>query len=294
MSYFLVNIKKEYDGYLFSDFLSSFSLANDKIKYLLNNKCCYINGQVANAESKLKTDDSICIDTNHYDDNDIIPEERDLNILYEDEYLLIVSKPAKCIIYSDDSKKTKTMANYISNYYLKNDLSYKVRHVHRLDFDTTGCLIYAKDIITHSALSAMVEHKTLTRKYLAIVEGVFPKKKGKVDSSIGKDRHINSKMIVSKTGKRALTNYQVLDEKNNKSLVELKLETGRTHQIRVHMAYIKHPLVGDKLYGSNISFERVLLHSSCVEFIHPITKELLIVKDVMPIDMKMNFENKKS
>lgn len=294
MSYFVVKVQKMYVQYLLIDFLSSFYLSHDKIKYLFNNQCCFINGRVASINDKIKESDVICIDTTYFDHNDIIPEESDLNILYEDEYLLIVNKPSKCIIYPDDIKKTKTMANYISYYYLKNDLFYKVRHVHRLDFDTTGCLVYAKDIITHAALSKMIEEGTFSRKYIAITEGVFPNKKGKINASIGKDRHINGKMIVTKNGKNALTNYEVLETKNNLSLIELKLETGRTHQIRVHMSHLLHPLLGDKLYGSKIEVNRVFLHSYKVEFIHPITKQRVYVECPMPLDMKKVWENKKS
>ncbi len=293
MSYFVVKVIKEYEQYLFGDFLSCFYLSNDKIKYLFSNQCCFINGQVASINDKISESDIICIDTSYFDHNNIMPEESNLNILYEDEYLLIVNKYSKCIIYPDDIKKNNTMANYVSYYYLKNDLFYKVRHVHRLDFDTTGCLVYAKDIVTHAALSKMIENGTFIRKYIAIVEGVFSNKKGKIDLSIGKDRHINSKMIVAKNGKNALTNYEVLESKNNLSLIELKLATGRTHQIRIHMSYLKHPLLGDRLYGSKIEADRVLLHSSEVEFIHPITKQHVCVKCPMPMDMKKVWKNKK-
>lgn len=272
MSYFVINITKEYDGYLLEDFLSSFSLSKDKIKYLINNRKCYING-VINNEQILKTNDEICIDTSLYDDNEVLPVKRNLNILYEDEYLLIVDKLPKCIMYPDEVNIDNTMANFISYYYIENDLNYKVRHAHRLDFDTTGILIYAKDIITQAKLSQMIEDGTLVRKYLAVVEGQLKNKKGAIKASIGKHRHENGKMVISQNGKYAKTLYEVLKENEHFSLVLLKLETGRTHQIRVHMSYLNHPLVGDEKYGSSTKEERVLLHSYLVDFLHPITKK---------------------
>lgn len=289
MSYFVTNITKEYDNYLLKDFLSSFYLSTDKIKYLINNNCCYING-IINNNALLKENDEICIDTTFYDDNDILPVKKELKVLYEDEYLLIVEKLHNCIIYPDDVNQDNTMANYISNYYLEKDLFYKVRHAHRLDYDTTGVLVYAKDIITHAAISKMIEEKTLVRKYLAIVEGKLQNKKGYIEAPIGKHRHENGKMVVSKSGKYAKTYYEVKKENNKYSLVLLKLETGRTHQIRVHMSHLNHPLIGDVKYGSTIKEQRVLLHSHIVDFIHPITGNKINVVSQMPLDFKKFFD----
>ena len=289
MSYFVANIKKEYDNYSLKDFLSSFNLSIDKIKYLINNNCCYINGIIDNNKI-LKEHDEICIDTSFYDTNDVLPVKKNINVLYEDEYLLIVEKLPNCIMYPDDINIDNTMANYISNYYLEKNLDYKVRHAHRLDYETTGVLVYAKDVITHSAISKMIEEKTLIRKYLAIVYGKLQNKKGFIEAPIGSHRHENNKMVVSKTGKYAKTYYEVKKENNQYSLVLLKLDTGRTHQIRVHMSYIGHPLVGDSKYGANTKESRVLLHSHVVDFIHPITGEKINIVSNMPLDFKKYFK----
>ena len=292
MSYFVTKLTKEYDGYLLKDFLSSFYLSIDKIKYLINNNCCYINGKINNNKI-LKEDDEICINTSYYDDNDVLPVKKELNILYEDDYLLIVEKLPNTIIYPDEANVDNTMANYISNYYLERNLDYKVRHAHRLDYDTTGVLVYAKDVITHASISKMIEEKTLVRKYLAIVEGKLTNKKGFIEAPIGKHRHENGKMVVSKSGKYAKTFYEVVKENNKYSLVSLKLDTGRTHQIRVHMAYINHPLVGDVKYNSTVKASRVLLHSHSVDFIHPITKQKIKVVSDIPQEFE-KYINKKS
>ena len=284
MSFFVAKMIDD-NTLTFKDYLVLNGLSIDKIKYLLNNKCCYVNGNNVDENYLLKNNDSICIDTSFYDEIDYLPTEYKLDILYEDDYLLIVNKPSKCIIY--DTDKLNTMANYIAYYYMINDLNYKVRHVHRLDYDTSGCLVYAKDIITHASLNKMIEDGSFKRYYLAVVENRMAKKEGLIDLSIGKDRHINGKMVVSKNGKKAITHYKVLEETSKYSIVSLKLDTGRTHQIRVHMSAIKHPLFGDSLYGSKIKKDRVLLHSHIVEFIHPITKKKILIECPKPKDMNM-------
>lgn len=266
------------------EYLQSKNLSAEKIKYLFSNKCCYVNGVIVSEDYKLVVNDTLCIDTSYFDGLDYLPTEYKLDILYEDEYLMIINKPAKCIIYDDTMKDT--MANYVAYYYLSNDLDYKVRHAHRLDYDTSGCLVYAKDVITHARLNKMIEDGSFKRYYLAIVENNFNNKSGKITLSIGKDRHINNKMIVSKTGKKAITNYVVKKNMNGHALVSLLLETGRTHQIRVHMSAIKHPLVGDSLYGAKTENERVLLHSHKVDFIHPITNKKVVIECPLPIDMR--------
>ena len=291
MSFFVKNIDINDSSKTIKNYLLSKNLSSEKIKYLLNNNCCYVNGMIVSENHELKIKDSLCIDTCFFDDLDYSPTECKIDVLYEDEYLLLVNKPSKCIIYDDI--KHDTMANYIAYYYMINNLDYKIRHAHRLDYDTSGCLLYAKDIITHAALNKIIENGSFKRYYLAVVEKNLDKKTGKINYSIGKDRHINGKMIISKTGKQAITNYIVKKDLNGYSVVSLLLETGRTHQIRVHMSAIKHPLVGDSLYGSKTKFNRVLLHSHKVDFIHPITNKHIVIECPIPNDMK-EFINKKS
>lgn len=291
MSFFVKNIDINDSSKTIKNYLLSKNLSDEKIKYLLNNDCCYVNGMVVSENYELTINDVLCIDTCFFDNLDYSPTENKIDILYEDEYLLLVNKPAKCIIYDD--AKYDTMANYIAYYYMSKDLEYKIRHAHRLDYDTSGCLLYAKDVITHAALNKIIEDGSFKRYYLAVVENEFDNKSGKINYNIGKDRHVNGKMIISKTGKKAVTNYVVKKKFKGYSLVSLLLETGRTHQIRVHMSAIKHPLVGDSMYGSTTKFSRVLLHSHKVDFIHPITNKHIVIECPIPVDM-VDFINKKS
>ena len=163
-------------------------------------------------------------------------------------------------------------------YFITNNINRSIRHVHRLDKDTTGCILYAKDIITHAALSKMLENNQIIRLYHAEVVGKV-ENKGTYSNPIGKDRHHNNKMVVSKNGQKAITNYKLLkyDGNKNTSLVEIKLDTGRTHQIRVHFSYNLHPLIGDSIYNPHYSNEKLQLTSYSIEFIHPITRQKVYV-----------------
>ena len=159
-----------------------------------------------------------------------------------------------------------------------------IRHVHRLDTDTTGCLVYAKDILTHSYLSNLFENSNVKKEYNALVYGII-EKSGKVDTSIGRNRHNNS-MITTPNGLNALTLYKPLKHINDCTLLNVEIKTGRTHQIRVHMASIKHPLLGDTMYGKNDEYKRVMLHCSHIGFIHPVYKYWVDFFAEIPQDMK--------
>lgn len=282
--YFNMKINKYYHNFTLEKFLNDFHLSNKKIKYLIDQGNCYVNGELANSKTILRTNDYLSIDISNYEHLDYLPEEVEIDILYEDDYLLIINKPSGYIIYPDKHTDKGTIANFIANYYEKNNLDLTIRHCHRLDFDTSGCLIFAKDVITHSAMCYLFENKLVDKTYWALVEGVITKE-GKINFPIGKDRHINGKMIVSNTGKSALTLYKPLTIFKNKTLVQTKITTGRTHQIRVHLATIGHPIINDKLYGANTN-GLVMLHCKSISFFHPVFKKNLYVEAKLPIEFK--------
>ena len=199
-----------------------------------------------------------------------------VDVVYEDDYLLIINKPRGIIIHDDDKKKLNTLSNRVAKYYYDNGLNLCVRFAHRLDFDTTGLIIYVKDSLSFAYMNHFIENHQINRYYLALVEGNFKEKSGKINKNIGKNRHDSKKFIISKTGKEAITNYEVIKNYEGYSLVKLLLETGRTHQIRVHMASIGHPLLGDTLYGKKSNLiDRVALHSFKLSFIHLISNTVL-------------------
>lgn len=285
MDYIRINVPKEYEGKTIKEFLKLNHIGRGKVESIRVNKSSFINDQYCNLETKLKENDklSFLID----EEIDFICDDKDIEVVYEDEYLLIVNKPANIIIHPDDKSKGGTLVNLVANYYKKNNISRKVRFLHRIDKETTGLVMFAKDFLSEAILLQDIEKHIVQRKYLAFIEGKFSKKQGTIKANIKEDRHINGKMCVYKDGKEAITNYKVIKEYGEYSLVEFVLQTGRTHQIRVHASYLNNPLLGDVLYGGNCLYiNRVALHSYEVTFTHPISKQLLTITKELPIDME--------
>lgn len=279
----IYKINEKYNDFKLRDFLLSLHLGKVKIYNLISEKRISKDNILLKDNSVLKTGDFIEI---CYDEKvDFVPLEKKLDIVYEDDYFLFVNKPRNIIVHPDEKTKNGTMCNVVSFYYQNKGIEATVKYAHRLDIDTTGILMFAKDVLSSAYLHHIISTHELKRTYLCLCEGIFKTKKGTIDLPIGEDRHHNQRRRVSKTGQNAVTHYEVILEHKNCSLVKVVLETGRTHQIRVHMSYVGHPLVGDVLYGAKTE-GRVMLHSYKVEFVHPYEdKSMTIVKD-MPFDMK--------
>lgn len=272
-------------GKTLKEYLEEYHLGKNKISTLFSSKSIFINGKLGTLDSILKLEDTIEIDIE--EEIDFLPDAKKLDILYEDDYLLAVNKPSHILVHPDDKTKKGTLCNIVAYYYKNKGYSYQVRYAHRLDIDTTGVILFAKDSLTLAKLDEMISTHELKRTYLCLALGKFKNKKGTIDAPIGEDRHHQQRKRISKTGKQAITHYEVLQEFKKYSLVQVQLETGRTHQIRVHLASIGHPLLGDVLYGApDLQAPRVMLHSYEAQFIHPVTKkEMKITKDI-PYDMK--------
>lgn len=253
-------------------FLGEFYLSKSNINILLNSRY-YINQEESNAR-ELKKGDIIEFDLSLLDKTYFDHYKYKLDIVYEDDYILIVNKPVKMLIHPDGSRND-TLANAVSFYYYINNLDISVRALHRLDYETSGLVVFSKDALSHSFINNQIENRAFIKEYIAIVEGVMENDTGVLDFPIGRNRHDSKKYMVSKTGKSAITNYQVIARSKNKTKVGINIETGRTHQIRVHFSYIKHPIVGDDLYGTKDI--RMYLHASKVGFVHPNTKKQIVV-----------------
>ena len=248
------------------EFLIGFHLAKSKIYNLFLEKKVLINNNIASDKDLVISGDIISIIQD--EEIDYFPLNKKIDIIYEDDYLLIINKPKNIIIH-DDKNNTNSLSNMVANYYKEKGYNINVRFCHRLDYDTTGLIIYAKDILMHSYINYIISTHELNRYYYALVSGKFTTKEGTINLPIGDDRHNSKKKRVSKTGVEAITNYKVIKQYKDYSLVSLLLETGRTHQIRVHMAYMNHPLLGDLLYGGCDKYiDRVALHSYRVYFYH--------------------------
>lgn len=239
-----------------------------------------VNGNKVKGGYSLKEDDIVDVNVLRID-TDVKAENIPLDILYEDEYIIVVNKPSGMVVHPGNGNYSGTLVNALMGY--TEDLSDesgedRVGIVHRIDKDTSGILLIAKTNEAHRILSEGFKNKTISRKYIALVYGVIDANNGKIDAPIGRSEVDRKKMAVTeKNSKRAVTNFRVIDRYKDATLVELILETGRTHQIRVHMDYIGHSVVNDPVYGKKklINDFGQMLHAYYLGFNHPITNEYL-------------------
>lgn len=216
---------------------------------------------------------------------DFPPDWMELNILYEDEFTLVVGKPAGIEVHPSEHGQRRTLAHGVAAYYEMSGQELRVRHIHRIDKDTTGPVLYAKNEFAHYQYDGAMREKRIERIYLALVEGVLPQDKGTIDKPIGQDRHHSTRRRVSETGDAAVTHYEVVERFADHTLVRLRLETGRTHQIRVHMAAIGHPLAGDGMYGGTRKLiARQALHGEKLIWPHPWSGKKQQVRAPLPDD----------
>ena len=225
----------------------------------------------------------------------IVPVDLPFPILYEDEDILVINKPADMPTHPAFNHYENTLANAAAFYFANKDETFCFRCINRLDRDTTGLTILAKHMVSCSMLQEDMLKREIKREYLAIVDGVVKEDEGIIEAPIGrKEGSTIERMVDYEKGERAVTHYKVIERKQKLSLVSLRLETGRTHQIRVHMASIGHPLIGDFLYNpSDKQMERQALHAWHLSFRHPITKEEMCFEAPIPDDMMLFWEKEK-
>ena len=212
--------------------------------------------------------------------------EMPLDIVYEDEDVLVLNKPPKLPIHPTKGYEYHSLANGVVHYYEKQGIPFVFRSINRIDKDTTGLVIVAKNMLSGSILGEAMRNREIRRTYLAVTEGELPER-GTIDLPIGRREGSAVERCIDENGAKAVTHYERLHYANGHSLAQIRLETGRTHQIRLHMRAIGHPLPADVLYNQNFTvIERHALHSWKLEFPHPITKEILCFEQEMPEDMK--------
>ena len=249
-------------------------LSRTRIQELIDSNNITVNEKPTKANYKVKLNDLITIEVPEDEAYDIEPVNMNLDIVYEDSDVLVVNKPQGLIVHPTLSTKEKTLVNGLM--YQVKDLSgingvNRPGIVHRIDKDTSGLLMVAKNDFAHNSLVEQLKNKTTNRLYVALVYGVVEANKGRINAPIGRDKTDRKKMAVVEGGKEAITNFTVLERFDGYTLIECKLETGRTHQIRVHMKYIGHPLVGDPLYGPKkvVGDKGQFLHAKLIGFNHP-------------------------
>ena len=248
-----------------------------------------VNGADIKAKYKVKEGDVIEIDIPEVEDLEIVPENLNLEIVYEDADVLVVNKPRGMVVHPAPGHTSGTLVNGLM--YQCKDLSgingvARPGIVHRIDKDTSGLLMVAKNDVAHAGLVNQLVEKTVTRKYTALVHGHIAHDKGTIDAPIGRDQKDRQKQAIVDKGKHAVTHFQVIERFGNFTLIECRLETGRTHQIRVHMNYIGFPLAGDPKYGprKTIDFPGQVLHAGILGFTHPVTGEYLEFSAPLPED----------
>lgn len=247
-----------------------------------------LNNVVCDTRNSVTVGDVLRISFEYDEDNsNIVPKEIPLDIVYEDDWLLVVNKPSGIAIHPSILHFDNSLSNGIHFYFDKIGLKKKIRPVNRLDIDTSGLVVFAKCEYIQECLSLEMQEGIFEKEYLCLVSGIFDKKLGTIDLPIARKEGSIIERCISEKGKKAITKYKVIKEFDNCSLVLCKLETGRTHQIRLHMATIGHPIIGDTLYGIPSSLiSRQALHSYKIKFIHPITKKEIEISSKLPKDIE--------
>ncbi len=284
------------------------SVTRAKLKRLVDEDLVLVNGEPTKAGHTVRPGEVITVHFPPPQPAHLEPEDIPLDIIYEDEYLLVVNKPAGMVVHPAYGNMNGTLVNaLLAHCSTLSDVAGEKRPglVHRLDKDTSGLLVVAKDDVTHVALAKQLSAHKIEREYRAIVWGIFKEKSGRIEAALGRHPRDRVKMCIDANGKHAVTNYTVLEEMSFTSYLRLNLETGRTHQIRVHMSYMGHPVFSDAAYGGRgrqlagmssarskfvtrlfKKFTRQMLHARILAFEHPATGELLTFEAPIPHDMQ--------
>lgn len=260
---------------------------------LITSKQIFLNGNQADSRIAPQINDAITVNLDFNEESEnIIPTPIPLNIIYEDEALLILDKPAGIAVHPSISHYTDSLANGVKYYFDTIGLKRKIRPVNRLDLNTSGLIVFAKNEYVQECLIQQMQTNEFKKEYLAIVHGIFENVQGTINLPIARKENSIIERCISENGQEAITHYEVLKTSNDLSLIHCILQTGRTHQIRAHMSAIGHPLVGDTLYGPNFSdsITRQALHSYKISFIHPISHQIVSFTSELPDDIKSSIE----
>lgn len=272
---------------------AEFSMSDRLLLKLKKLDKIYLNGNVTSVNHPVLENDLIeCYLDYEEDNSNIVPTEMPLNIIYEDEAYIVVNKPAGIPVHPSMDHYTDSLSNGIAFYFNQIGLKKKIRPVNRLDKDTSGIVIFAKNEYIQECLVRQMKSKEFIKRYIAVVNGNLDNLEGTINAPIARKEGSIIERCVSGTGDIAITHYKVLKRKPNFDIVECILETGRTHQIRVHFAYLGHSLLGDTLYGTSSNLiNRQALHAYEVEFTHPLSKKKVKYITTVPEDLNKLMEN---
>lgn len=263
-----------------------FNISSRLLSKLINNHKVLLNSKPSDTRSIIKENDVVQVLLDNEEDNsNIIPTKIKLDIVYEDEGMLVINKPAGIAIHPSLRHYTDSLSNGVKYYFDEIDLKKKIRPVNRLDLGTSGLVIFAKNEYIQECLIRQMEKGIFKKEYLCIVCGTLEKNKGTIEAPIKRKNNSIIERCIASNGKPSITHYSVEKKYKDYTLVRCSIETGRTHQIRVHMAYIGHPLLGDTLYGTKTDLiSRQALHCYKLSFINPATKNKQIINSPLPED----------
>lgn len=277
--------------------------SRSRLQKLIDDGDVWVNGKAVKSSYKLRLSDEIEVELVSPPNENFEPENIALDIVYEDEELAVINKPAGMVVHPGAGVTSGTLANAIAFHFKIRNPQSAIRNrvgiVHRLDKDTSGLIVVAKDGLTHEILSEQFKKREVFKSYLALVHGAMKEPSGKIDAPIGRDRRNRLRMTVSKTGRNALSFWHVRERFERFTLLEVEIKTGRTHQIRVHLAHVKHPIVGDELYNGgrdkNVTdvqlkaeiarLNRFFLHAEKLAFNHPKTNDRMRFHTPLPLEL---------
>lgn len=281
----VVIFKVEEAGLGLEKFLDTKDISGRLFRKLYKDKKIFVNGKFKRKDLELQIHDTVSIYMDDEEDN-TIPEDIKLHIVYEDYDLLILNKQPNMVVHLTKSHQSNTLSNGIAYYFKSKGIKRKIRFVNRLDMDTTGILIVAKNPYAHQQIALQFETNKVQKKYQAIVNGIPEKNEDFIDVPIGREEDKSIKKTVTEEGQEALTKYKVLEKYKNAALLDVQIFTGRSHQIRVHLNHIGCPIIGDTLYNEPSPYiSRQSLHSYYLKLEHPRTREIMEFLAPMPDDM---------
>lgn len=269
-------------------FLKQHYFSNRLLVKLKNKKAVLCNGKNVSMDYTLSCNNIVTVDLDYDEESDnIVPTKMNLNIVAEDNAYIVLNKPAGIAIHPSCRHYKTSLSNGVKYYFQTIGLNKKIRPINRLDKDTSGLVIFAKNEYVQECLTQQMKNHSFQKWYIALLDGFLKEKQGTISAPIARKPNSIIERCISPDGDKAITHYKVLKEFENYSLVEFLLGTGRTHQIRVHSQYIDHPIVGDTLYGKiSELIQRQALHAYKIQFVHPISNKLHFYELDFPDDIK--------
>lgn len=293
----MIKVEEGQGNRLDSYLAEKLELSRSKIQKLIKEKLVTVNGKNVNGSYQVKLNDEIEVNDDLNYEINVEPENIDIDVVYEDDDLLVINKKSGMVVHPAPGHYTGTLVNaLLYRFNITGGEAHRPGIVHRLDKDTSGLMLVAKNEWTHEKLSEMISKKEVSRHYLAIVSGLIKHDTGTIDAPIGRDTTDRQKMAVTdQNAKEAVTHFKVLEQFKENTLIECILETGRTHQIRVHLAYIGYPVVNDPSYGKGKATDfGQMLHSKSIKFNHPRTGKEIFFEVEPPKEFTEKIEEFKS